>query len=188
MTNPTTPPSHPTFQKRLLNPRFPRSTDPSSRSLTAYDRGRRDPNTIDDPTFRLLTFYHKRNKKGLPKEDGDSRNSLLHKEPNRHYERVMIFLAFRNVIEADEMCISTKEELLAANYEAMERVGPKIKERAHLAPATTLSRIRQVPLSSLQKRRVSKRFSNSCSICKLWKNAFIPVNLTELCIYQIFFN
>jgi hypothetical protein len=67
---------------------------------------------------------------------------LLHKKPLWHFERVLVFLAYRNVFTEEEMSLHDPCGKLTS--QAIKRVQSEIPSRKHLTPNTTPERVRQV--------------------------------------------
>ena len=69
---------------------------------------------------------------------------LLHKDPIRHFERVLVFLAYRDVFTKEEMAISDKPGLLAVHKKVIGRIEQFFASREYLTPATSQKRLREV--------------------------------------------
>jgi hypothetical protein len=74
----------------------------------------------------------------------DNEVPLLHKDPIRHFERVLVFLAYRDVFTREEMAISDKAGLLAVHKKVIGRIEQFFTNREHLTPATSQKRLREV--------------------------------------------
>jgi hypothetical protein len=63
----------------------------------------------------------------------------LAKDPFKHFERVLVFLAYRNVFTEEEMSLHRPDGMMIS--QAVKRVQSEIPRRKHLTPNTTPHRI-----------------------------------------------